>query len=569
MRHAYGFGLLLAACGSPEEPADPKVPPDPTESTDPPDPVTETTTPTPTTVPTPTDPPYVPPPDPVWLTFSGGGYHSHTAHSGVLMGLLEASGRDLTGLTENVVGVAASSGGTWFSTGLAYSEPFRAALEDEPDTWTTTGFLGQTEDLFGFDAPCAGYTGPSKDICQDVPSLQPIFAMGKISGATSLNWRDVVDGIYAPYGMVDDLGVAMLDSPRQAWADGKTLVFASAVLTEEVLLAQEPGFFLVKDHYTALATDVGVPRQRNFTPASFASPGANGVRPAFLPAGPLDVEYTTNEVFGIDFGYATIPADVVPTMTIVDAAAASSALGAAAASIGVLDESHVTDPVPLTNDEIAYLLRDTAPAFGVAGGVLSAIDEVPAYVAPQAALGALRLGDGVWIDDTAVAYAVRAMADAGTPDDFTIVSLLGGRVLSQRGAVPLPPEFERLFSVPEIVPGSAEEICILAVCVDTMSAAVFDGAALDAAIVRWTYTEGDVTLTHVELPVVTVDNPTFGVTAGHVGVVHLLVTYRFDALVFPENADSFATWAETLDVVRTGMGAGGGSVALLDVLGVK
>src|SRR5690349_15180020 len=96
-----GFGLaVLAACTSAK-------PPDPPDA-----PQTTSTTPDPTV---PETEPTVPP-SPVWLAFSGGGYYAHSAHSGMVMGMLEASALDLTALTANVAGVAANSGGTWFTT---------------------------------------------------------------------------------------------------------------------------------------------------------------------------------------------------------------------------------------------------------------------------------------------------------------------------------------------------------------------------------------------------------------------------------------------------------------------
>ncbi len=197
-------------------------------------------------------------------------------------------------------------------------------------------------------------------------------------------------------------------------------------------------------------------------------------------------------------------------------------------------------------------------------------DPVPTNIGDQAAAAALRLGDGSWTDDTAVAFAIRAMADVGTPDDFTILSFVGARsVPGVRGAVPLPVEFERLFSGGGEDAAGVVNYCLSLLCIDTMSPAVFDGSALDSAVVRWSYTDGVIAIQHVEIPVVTVDNATYGVTAGHSGVVHVVVSTLVDAPVVPVDGTSFGVYADLLGVVRTGVVDGGGWAGLAEVLGIR
>ena len=86
-----------------------------------------------------------------------------------------------------------------------------------------------------------------------------------------------------------------------------------------------------------------------------------------------------------------------------------------------LDQSDVTDRIPLTDDEIAYILRDLAPAFEIDEGV-KWLPSVPPYVEELAARTAFRLGDGGYNDNTAVAYLLRHLADNGALDDFEIVT---------------------------------------------------------------------------------------------------------------------------------------------------
>jgi len=97
--------------------------------------------------------------DDVYLAFSGGGWNSHSMLAGMIAGMLdgmhnerrnEMARRSLLRLFHNVEGISANSGGSWFLTQLAYSDPFSESFESprEVNAYNTTGFNGQTRNLF-------------------------------------------------------------------------------------------------------------------------------------------------------------------------------------------------------------------------------------------------------------------------------------------------------------------------------------------------------------------------------------------------------------------------------------
>ena len=88
------------------------------------------------------------------LSFSGGGWNTHTALSATfstalqkLRGDTQASANfgDLFGPTSSI---SANSGGAWFLGMLAYSQYFEDDLADQSDGWFEAGYMGQMDQIF-------------------------------------------------------------------------------------------------------------------------------------------------------------------------------------------------------------------------------------------------------------------------------------------------------------------------------------------------------------------------------------------------------------------------------------
>ena len=91
-----------------------------------------------------------------YVTFSGGGWNSHTASSGWVAGALKALNNEqqnkfqsggLNELFKNINGFAANSGGGWFLSMLGFSKPFEDAITKNPSSWfDQDGYMGKQKE---------------------------------------------------------------------------------------------------------------------------------------------------------------------------------------------------------------------------------------------------------------------------------------------------------------------------------------------------------------------------------------------------------------------------------------
>ena len=90
-----------------------------------------------------------------YLSFSGGGFNSHSLLAGMIAGSLDAlekNGRirDLGLLTRSVDGLSANSGGSWFLSQLSYSQKFlnQFTTSQSASLYNSTGYNGQIADIY-------------------------------------------------------------------------------------------------------------------------------------------------------------------------------------------------------------------------------------------------------------------------------------------------------------------------------------------------------------------------------------------------------------------------------------
>ncbi|RMB12364.1 hypothetical protein [Eilatimonas milleporae] len=390
---------------------------------------------------------------PVHMSFSGGGYHAHAGAAAVMMSLMDrvrhtktpGASVGLKDITGNVSAFSSNSGGSWFLSQAAYTNKMRTALEAE-DAWQTytrgDGYFGQAyahiSTLKWDTAFCDIIRDKTaRQACKDKFENADSFLKFLLSGGTA-NWHELaVNAVFgkkfkdtAWQAMADQAAIA-ITGPRQPWAEDKALVFASALLTDAPALNLELADIL---HIRSLQGRQGggtdpVP---GAAPVMFTVAGDTGSGPTspFLPGGDVALQYGNWRVLKKEFEKvdnltATLERNVrFGGATAIDVAASSSAAGAGFIDIPDIRASGLSPYV-------ANALANFAPAFTFKGtegahyhGPLKDEQGRPLRLEDMAAQRAVRLADGGFIDNTAVAYMLRHMADTGQlTDGFNILAM--------------------------------------------------------------------------------------------------------------------------------------------------
>lgn len=400
-----------------------------------------------------------------FMSFSGGGYHAHAGAASVMMSLMDRVRENVDGnksdkigmcdITKNVGAMSSNSGGSWFLTQAAYTDKFRNALE-APDAWqtftSTDGYFGQAygyiSKLKADDKVC--------DIIKDLPFETPeereeeyekcintvqtadSFLKFLLSGGDA-NWHELARN--AVFGdrfedkswavLAESASNSVLTSPtRQDWSEGKSLVFASS------LLSNSPALNLgIADINSLQATQGGsdspVP---GAAPVMFSVPpvdSASNKSSTFLLGGDTKLTYGRVGLGGESFeadgqlNPVMVPANIsVESSTILSAAASSSAAGG-----GFIDVPSMTasDLPPA----LALALNNFAPAFTLKNEEVTYVGPlhkdpvpVPYSLSELHEKQAVRFADGGFVDNTAVAYMVSHLADTSQLNDgFTILAM--------------------------------------------------------------------------------------------------------------------------------------------------
>ena len=209
-----------------------------------------------------------------YITFSGGGWNSHTASSGWVAGALKALNNDpqnkfqsggLNQLFKNINGFAANSGGGWFLSMLGFSKPFEDAITKNPSSWfDQDGYMGKQKAIFAGNSPTASKNEFSSSLALGI--TESIFGnrlddrlrtkekiMNKMEGLVNLfeeivpelrlisilypllkdekslpSWQKANENIiFSPFGMNQELDHSP-NIQRNQWAKDKNLIFQIA-----------------------------------------------------------------------------------------------------------------------------------------------------------------------------------------------------------------------------------------------------------------------------------------------------------------------------------------------------
>lgn len=530
---------------------------------------------------------------PTYVSFSGGGWHSHTSLAGWVAGLLDSTGQDLTHAFEHVDSISANSGGGWFMSMLAYSPSFVNGLEIDRDQYAESGYLGQVTSLFDGalnEEPCVGW-GDLLDsavagemvelICEYFPKHQGHFGVYKLNrdeqGEVHLNWHRLVHQIvYQPLGLEDELAGLTLSSTHLSWATNKSLMYASNAMTDEVMLAYDQDATLYWGIYASLSADDALPTQRGATPVTFTSTGGSGAQaqPVFA-VGPLTL---THDEVGLDPLTATIGPVDTSNVSIFDASIASSAALAFGASYGMLD---ALSPVSTGLMTASWFLSGLAPPADLTGGELRFRADGRIYnedgdvgyesLDTLAETSTIRLGDGGFVDNAAVTTLVRHIQQ-NHQGDFKLVAFMNSTSPQvSLGSFEIPSSIQELFIDPAQLPEpgvkstcASPERCLL-----TPSNHVFTPSSWESAELLWTYQESEVTLRYFRVSVETQSNDTFSITAGQRGTLHLFVHTTPSTSALPKNQGELEAYQAVYRVTRAGIAEHGGAPWLKGALGLE
>ena len=121
-----------------------------------------------------------------FLSFSGGGWNSHTANSGFIGAALQAAKRgnadyDFDKLFKNIDGVGSISGGSWFTTMLSNSKEFADFLATKPEDWFgDEGYMGIQKKIFTEEVTSEDVAKAKNQFKEKLNNLA--FGSGRIAG---------------------------------------------------------------------------------------------------------------------------------------------------------------------------------------------------------------------------------------------------------------------------------------------------------------------------------------------------------------------------------------------------
>lgn len=550
-----------------------------------------------------------------FLSFSGGGWNTHSSLAGLVAGGLDGLsgvGRkgDLTTLLADVEGISANSGGSWFLSQLAYSTPFVAGLEQKNsrDQYNSTGYNGQVTALFKgqpkqdktvLDTIISALPGRVASRARQISQAVGYYAnlLGAVNDS-QLDWRNIVDRfVYQPYGMLADLASRGLDSARQSWAAGKDLVITAAAQTTPAVLENLGGITQNKIFSATPSANPSLPPQGLVTPLAFNSrvSGSSG-KPtvtALFNAGDVNVNLSTNKWFASPSSIRGAASAVLASnVSIVDATTASSSAMALLGAPQTYGNTSLTEGLRNT---VASGLRNMSPLASLQNGTLEmprALPAVPDSASAEARMnvyaqqGIIRLADGGYADNTAAAYMLREIQDVyGTADPFSLTLFMNSSIDPLTGIkMPVGPGATELSSY--WVPGDIAKLFgnVTGTGGKDGSSVPFDGIPLLNPLVPsakvfditawygekpdWTYAKDSIEMAYYDLNVKTVDNSAFGVKGGQSGRVQIFTTNNKDSFAAPIKPSILDEYAENFTVVRDAIVTQGGFRYLQDALGL-
>lgn len=551
---------------------------------------------------------------PIYTCFSGGGWNSHSFLAGMISGSLDAQekegkGRSLATLLQNLEGISANSGGTWFLTQLAFSEPFRKQFEtlSETNNYKTTGFGGQTRRLFA----AAPKTYPSVLNLPRVRSLlkseginllpnSPVQkAVGYLNyylnlvntiGQSDLNWYNLVEGlVYKPYNMNSTLRTMGLNGTRQSWAKNKDLLYGTAFFNAPVVMENQ-------SLHTVLSrvTNAGVNTRSQFTPVTISSevitPDSNPVCKVLLGGGNASLEISNSNPLGPKAISKSLASSLSANeLNVMDASIASSSAGAMVASPNSWAQRYIpSENRRWLRNNLGEFAKGLAPIAQLSGGSLKMPRSLPKSTKLSDSVSRLsdgmytRFADGGYVDNIAATNMLRHIQDTdGTAKPFKLTlfsnnsndPVTGIRMKTgpnQLSSFTLPSDVTGLFGNTDGLNNDQDLITFPdgGFNIQVPSNKIFDPSAWNNQAPLWSTKQGDIDISYFKLNVTTVANKAFGIKAGQSGIVNLFVANNRNSGPGPVKPHILNSYDNNFDIYRAAISSGGAYPFIKEAFGL-
>jgi len=166
----------------------------------------------------------------------------------------------------------------------------------------------------------------------------------------------------------------------------------------------------------------------------------------------------------------------------------------------------------------------------------------------------VRLADGGYVDNTAVAFIVKHLQDNGLGENFRIVLFMNTTNEGvQMGSHCIPVDIARLFGGSKRHTGLDNFPLMGTVSFETVSAHIFQKTAWDNVAEQWAIPEdpdSQFRLRHFVLQVETVSNLAFGIKAGDRGELLIFISEHTGASIVPMTDEDFQKYEEIYTKTR-------------------
>ncbi|ABG50230.1 hypothetical protein Tery_0814 [Trichodesmium erythraeum IMS101] len=523
---------------------------------------------------------------PIYIAISGGGFHSHTAMSAWISGILHHSELEsLEQIFENVRGISANSGGSWFMSHLGYSNAFvKSLLEDsqsEKSTWSSSGYLGKMgESFFSKDdekASDMSIFSPVKIETFLAKYIDLFNVYAEIFPNGNRRWHQfVTTKVYEPLeklgnaenGFETMKGKKLSETnDRLPWFREKDFVIAAGLLNSKVVLHATGGLGSTNQVYSVNSADGS--KLRNFVPMCLSGV-ANGRKaaPVFV-SGPQEVIYSEESKWRIP-----LTANHPQNLNLLDATIASSSAIAFLAS-----ESSIGEMIPslnegLTFEWISYQEADFAPPIRFGNDRIEILKTLERASYDEFANQKMaRVADGGYLDNTSVVFQLRHMKENGDlKDGFHLVLFVNGSdegvkyhgyemnvgiaTLFGHDGLSEAHRAERVKKGEKIQPeeGSIWNSPFSDLCMEIPSPHVFETEPLEnnTAISMWNWKSKDekISLQARKIPVTTVENKTYGISAGVMGTIYIFEVTQPESFPMPTHRDILETYEYLFETIR-------------------
>ena len=514
---------------------------------------------------------------PIYMAVSGGGFHTHTAMSAWISGLLRHTElQNLEQIFKNVRGISGNSGGSWFISHLGYSNEFVNALikdsKSAQSTWSSSGYLGKMGE--NFFSTSKGNLAPEERYLAKYVEYLDIYAQLFPSGHR--RWYEFVTSkVYLPLGQLgnrkDDLST-MEDknlnemNDRVSWFQDKDFIIATALLNSTVVLHGTGGILSTNQFYSANPDD-GSKSLSNVVPMFLSGvPEGRKAAPLFM-SGSQRLTYRQNNMEN-KLENSELRANHAQNIRVLDATIASSSAFAILASENTMREmlpNYVRDTLL---SWVSWTEADFAPAIKFAENHIEILKTLERKtIKDYAEKKIARVAGGGFVDNSSVAFQLRHMKENddlingfhlvlfmnassesityyGHEMNVGIATLFGHDGLSESeeakkkdnedNNVWLNPFGKLFMKIP--------------------SPHVFEAETWEKnkakLIWSWKSKPKKISLQAYEVPVTTVENKVYGIPAGVTGIMYIFEVTQLGSFAMPRSQDDLGTYKVLFETIR-------------------